>query len=92
MNEFKIGEGLKIHEILNREGVNWYSDDIYYVVGYISAGTLYHNTNKNAYEKCIYDLILTKTICGKELTSHRSRFYLFKSLEETRDEKLKQLI
>ena len=80
---YKIGDALTINEQHKKAGVDWYTDNVYYVVGFVPRGSM-----KNGKE-VIHDLIKTVTIDGVEFIAHESKFVL--NTQRGRDEKLEKL-
>ena len=82
---FEVGTPLVIRMSLSHS--DWYTDDIYYVVKYISAGEVYNGeilSNAN-------DLLLVMTISGLELIAHETKFRSV-DVAIARDDKIDYLI
>lgn len=76
VKRFKVGDAVMIKKC--HSGSGWYTDDIYYVIGYVPYSI--H-----------YDLLLVRTIGGLQLRAHQSKFDLAER-ELSRDEKISYLL
>lgn len=79
--QYKIGDPLIIKD--SHKNDHWYTDDVYYVIGFIPEGSLVNG------REAIYELLRTSTLSGREFIAHETKFVL--AIERARDEKLKQI-
>ena len=94
---FKIGQGLILHESLNRADCDWYKPGIFYLKYRYQSGTIkakkedYHKTYVNSDGTYNNELVECFSLKGESLLVTENKFILA-PLNEVRDDKLNVLL